>query len=385
MSTPTSAATPAMTSGATSDATSGATSGGATSGATPGAVQPFERFRSFAAQPDGGCDSRFDGARLDVSRGGAALASFAFDGATLRLRESALDDDALARATMAALDACFAHGAPRTLRVRLEAPGCERALLERGALVQDAARGTVAPAEMLWQLPELWMAPAPGAYPLRYALTAGRRHPQRRPKPRGVVYARHIPWLGQTLTLRAATIGQDLPLLHRWMNDPDVAYFWQEDGDEARHRAYLQGLLDDPHMLPLIAAFDGQPFGYFEVYWAKENRIAPFYDAHDHDRGWHVLIGEPAFRGKPFLTAWFPAIQHYQFLDDARTQRIVGEPRADHARQIANLDKAGFSKIKEFDFPHKRAMLVMLLRERFFGEHLLLPVATPAAARAPGA
>ncbi|WP_454726821.1 MULTISPECIES: GNAT family N-acetyltransferase [Cupriavidus] len=353
--------------------------------AAPGAVNPFERFRSFAAQPDGGCDSRFDGARLTVSQDGATLASFAFDGGTLRLRESALDGDALARATMAALDACFAHGAPRALRVQLEARGGERALLERGALVRDAARGTVALAEMLWQLPELWMAPAPGAYPLRYALSAGRRHPLRPPKPHGVVYARHIPWLDQTLTLRAATLEQDLPLLHRWMNDPDVDYFWQEAGDEARHRAYLQGLLDDPHMLPLIAAFDGQPFGYFEVYWAKENRIAPFYDAQDHDRGWHVLIGEPAFRGKACLTAWFPAIQHYQFLDDARTQRIVGEPRADHVRQIANLDKAGFSKVKEFDFPHKRAMLVMLLRERFFGEHLLLPAANPAPANAPGA
>lgn len=374
MSTPTSAATPAITPAITPDA-------------TPDAVKPFARFRSFAAQPDGGCESRFDGARLTVSRDGATLASFAFDGGTLRLRESALDDDALARATLAALDACFAHGAPRALPVQLEARGCERALLERGALVRDAARGTVALAEMLWQLPELWMAPTPGAYPLRYALTAGRRHPLRPPKPGGVVYARHIPWLGRTLTLRAATLEQDLPLLHRWMNDPDVAYFWQEEGDEARHRAYLQGLLDDPHMLALIAAFDDQPFGYFEVYWARENRIAPFYDAQDHDRGWHVLIGEPAFRGKSFLTAWFPAIQHYQFLDDARTQRIVGEPRADHARQIANLDKAGFSKIKEFDFPHKRAMLVMLLRERFFGEHLLLPAANPAPASAstPGA
>ncbi|MBB3007915.1 GNAT family N-acetyltransferase [Cupriavidus alkaliphilus] len=341
----------------------------------PTTLSPFPRHVSFAADPALRCESRFDGAQLTAAQAAAAPVRFALDGDTLRLLETGADAAALAHAAMAALDAAFAHGAPRTLRVQLESRDAGQRLQALGVLVPDpsGARGSVAHAELLWQRPELYLAPSAGPYPLRYALTDGKRHPQRAPKPHGVVYARHIPWLDQTLTLRAAELERDLPLLHRWMNDPDVAYFWNEEGDEAKHRAYLQGLLDDPHMLPLIAAFDDAPFGYFEVYWAKENRIAPFYDAHDHDRGWHVLIGEPAFRGKAFLTAWFPAIQHYQFLDDPRTQRIVGEPRADHVRQIANLDKAGFSKVKEFDFPHKRAMLVMLLRERFFGEHLLLP------------
>ncbi|WP_343550154.1 GNAT family N-acetyltransferase [Ralstonia sp.] len=335
----------------------------------PTRLTPFSRHLSFAAQPALRSESRLDGNVLTVTRDGHQPARFAYGDATLRLLDANAGSQALAHATMAALDAAFAHGAPYALRVEVESRDAARRLHEVGVLT----RANVAHASQLWQRAELYMAPSAGAYPLQYTMTGASRHPLRPPKPAGVVYARHIPWLGKTLTLRAAELERDLPLLHRWMNDPDVAYFWNEEGDEAEHRAYLQGLIDDPHMLPLIAAFDDEPFGYFEVYWAKENRIAPFYDAQDHDRGWHVLIGEPAFRGKAFLTAWFPAIQHFQFLDDARTQRIVGEPRADHVRQIANLDKAGFSKIKEFDFPHKRAMLVMLLRERFFGEHLLFP------------
>lgn len=353
----------------------------------PNPLSAFSRHVSFAARPDLRCESRFDGARLTVERDGQPLAAFATEDGGLRLLDSALDSAGLANATMAALDAVFARGSPYTLRVQVESREAQRHMLETGVLLTDVPghqRHTVARADLLWQRPELYVASS-AVYPLTYAMTAGKRHPLRPPKPRGVVYARYIPWLDRTLTLRAAEVEADLPLLHRWMNDPDVAYFWNEEGDEEKHRAYLQGLVDDPHMLPLIAAFDDTPFGYFEVYWARENRIAPFYDAQDHDRGWHVLIGEPAFRGKAFLTAWFPAIQHFQFLDDPRTQRIVGEPRADHVRQIANLDKAGFSKIKEFDFPHKRAMLVMLLRERFFGEHLLLPMpaANPAANPAP--
>lgn len=338
---------------------------------------------AFAAQPLLRCESRFDGKRLTVTQRGRQLARFALDDNALHLLDCDTDANALAHATVAALDAAFANGAPFSLQVKIESRDAAHQLASLGVCVEDKTGASVAHASLLWQRPELYMAPSAGPYPLHYAMTDGKRHPQRPPKPAGVVYARYIPWLDKTLTLRAAELERDLPLLHRWMNDPDVAYFWNEEGDEAKHRAYLQGLIDDRHMLPLIAAFDDTPFGYFEVYWAKENRIAPFYDALDHDRGWHVLIGEPAFRGKAFLTAWFPSIQHYQFLDDPRTQRIVGEPRADHVRQIANLDKAGFSKIKEFDFPHKRAMLVMLLRERFFGEHLLMPAPTAPEATRP--
>jgi hypothetical protein len=38
-----------------------------------------------------------------------------------------------------------------------------------------------------------------------------------------------------------------------------------------------------------------------------------------------------------------------------------------------NLARSGYALVKEFDFPHKRAVLGTLLRERFFAEHLWLP------------
>ncbi|MBY4949958.1 acetyltransferase [Cupriavidus respiraculi] len=345
-----------------------------------GPAATFSGFRSFEVRGEDRLVSAWEAGRLSVRGGDAEVAAFEVEPAdtpALRLASTTVRGAALADATTAAFEALTTMWGSGSLDVSLEDADGEAVLRQRGLLLDSdathAGRGGRCHADLLWQYAPLWLRHAGPAYPLRYAMTGEKRHPMRPPKPEGLVYARYIPWLQRTMTLHAATIRQDLPNLHRWMNDPDVAFFWQEEGDEEKHRRYLQGLIDDPHMLPLVASFDGEPFGYFEVYWAKENRIAPFYDAHDHDRGWHVLIGEPAFRGKAFLTAWFPAIQHFQFLDDPRTQRIVGEPRADHHRQIANLDRAGFSKVKEFDFPHKRAMLVMLLRERFFGEGLYLP------------
>lgn len=231
--------------------------------------------------------------------------------------------------------------------------------------------------EALWQLPELWLPQPRPPFPQRLVLTAGRRHPARPAKPEGVVYARHIPWLGARFELRALDLEADLALFHRWMNDPRVAAIWDEAGDLARHRAYLEALRADPHMLPLMGMVDGVPFAYFEVYWAKENRIAPFYDAGDHDRGWHVLVGEDAFRGRAYVATWLPCLMHYIFLDDARTGRIVGEPRADHHQQLRNLERSGFARVGSFDFPHKRAALVMLTRERFFGDRLWVPQGGP--------
>jgi hypothetical protein len=46
----------------------------------------------------------------------------------------------------------------------------------------------------------------------------------------------------------------------------------------------------------------------------------------------------------------------------------VLEPRADNAKMIAYLQAAGFHKMKEFNFPHKRAALMLVSREVYFDQ-----------------
>ncbi len=296
----------------------------------------------------------------------------------LTLDQSAGDDETTRRALFAALEAAIAWY-PRVASWRLDldaTPGLAEPWLAEGMAVAEDGVATVLP-ELFMQQRRGWLAhPDRLPYPQHHVVTAGRYHPRRPPKPHGIVYARHIPWLAQTLTFRAATM-DDVGSLHAWMNDPHVDAFWQEAGDRAKHERYLSALLADPHMLPLISSLDGTDFGYFEIYWAKESRLAPFYDARDHDRGWHALIGEPAFRGRRFITAWMPSMMHYLFLDDSRTQRVVGEPVVTHHQQLRNLERTGFARLKSFDFPHKRAALVMLERERFFGDRLWSPEQQP--------
>lgn len=295
--------------------------------------------------------------------------AFAVDGATG-------DPVAATRALAAVAEAVFGWEPERaSLRLALDPDEpLARHLVAHGLARVEAGILCIRP-ETAMQRRDPWLAdPDRPPYPLDLIMTGDRRHPRRPRKPEGLVYARHIPWLGEAVSFRALTLA-DLPLFHRWMNDERVAAIWSETGSEAEHRAYLSALIADPHMLPLIGCFGDRPFGYFEIYWAKENRIAPFYDAGDYDRGWHVAVGEDAFRGRAYISAWLPSLMHYLFLDDPRTERIVGEPAASHAQQIRNLDVSGFAKLKTFSFPHKRAMLVMLLRERFFGDRLWRPAA----------
>lgn len=295
----------------------------------------------------------------------------------VKLLEVPFDPGLGLRAMSAAAEALFGWH-PEFDRLDLDLGGQGQLgaeLLKHGLAVRTGAHLALLP-DVTMQRRDNWLVDS-GLPPLPqfHVMTDGKRHPQRPPKPEGLVYARYIPWLATVISFRVASLEDDLKPFHRWMNDPRVDAFWDEAGDIEKHRTYLARIQADPHMLPLIGCFGGIPFGYFEVYWAKENRIAPFYDADDYDRGWHVVVGEDAFRGRRFISAWLPSLMHYIFLDDCRTQRIVGEPAAAHRQQLRNLELSGFAKIKNFDFPHKRATLVMLLRERFFGDRLWLPAA----------
>lgn len=226
--------------------------------------------------------------------------------------------------------------------------------------------------QTFWQNPLPWLtAPFSGHIAPDWRFTGEKRHPRRPPVPAGEVYRRYLPGLNACFSLRTLDVDRDLQAFNKWMNLEQVAYFWEQSGTLEEHAAYLTNLFEDPRVHPLIGCFDDEPFAYFEVYWCKEDRIAPYYDVHDHDRGWHVVIGESKHQSAGKLRAWFNSLMHYMFLDDPRTQRIMGEPRIDHSRQIDFLKSQGYGHLKNIQLPHKKAALLLLEREFFFDERAL--------------
>jgi acetyl CoA:N6-hydroxylysine acetyl transferase len=242
-------------------------------------------------------------------------------------------------------------------------------LLDQGLAVAtpESGESVICRRSMLRQIPELCLPQSrPHHFPQIYTMTDGKRHPLRGPVKRGEVYRRFLPELAASISFRTVDADIDLEIFHIWHNNPRVSAFWELAGSIDMHRAYLTRVTADAHMHPVFGCFDDEPFGYFEIYWAKEDRIAPYYDVDDFDRGVHMLVGEEHLRGPHRVAVWLPSLVHFMFLDDARTRNVVAEPRADNAKMIGYMHQAGFCKPKEFDFPHKRAALMMLSRETYF-------------------
>lgn len=217
-------------------------------------------------------------------------------------------------------------------------------------------------------------------HPAHYVFTNGIRHPLR-PKPfrQGeTIYVRYIPSLGQYLSFRIASLSRtapsshgpwsnaqalsnmtgqrtprqsisdsviptmstldigpnDVELLHSWMNNPRIAHAWGEEGPEVHQEEFLRNALKSRHSFPVIGCFDGKPFGYFEVYWVKEDTLGKYLggDVRDYDRGIHLLVGEEGFRGPHRVKVWLSAIVHFCWLADMRTECVMLEPRVDNEK-----------------------------------------------------
>ncbi|WP_199611064.1 GNAT family N-acetyltransferase [Flocculibacter collagenilyticus] len=185
-------------------------------------------------------------------------------------------------------------------------------------------------------------------------------------QPSGVLYRRYFYHLKRTLTLRVIDIERDLACFHLWHNDEGIAPVWELAGTKQSHIEYLTKLANMPHQFGVMGEFDGVPFGYFEVYWAADDRLAQHYESEPHDRGVHMLVGNRKFRGAQYFDTWSKAILQFCFLDEPNTYRVLGEPNAKNKRVIEITARCGMEKQFEFDFPHKRAALLQCERERFF-------------------
>lgn len=181
-----------------------------------------------------------------------------------------------------------------------------------------------------------------------------------------LLYRRHCAAIDRTFALHRFELAHDLDRLCAWMNDPVVAEFWEQAWPRERLREYVSAKLADPHVVPAIGWFDDRPFAYFEIYRAKHDRLGPHYAVEDHDRGFHMAVGEPGDRHRGLGRQWFMAMAHYLFLADPDTQRLVGEPRIDQARVRAWATSTAWQAWGEIQFPHKRALLMVLTRERMF-------------------
>lgn len=223
-----------------------------------------------------------------------------------------------------------------------------------------------------FQLPALWHHNQNYLFtPERWTKTGEVSHPIRPKSVPGQLYRRYVPQIGKTISFRLMEMS-DLDTFHQWHNQTRVAFFWELDKSKEELKAYMEKSLQDPHQIPMIVEIDAVPVGYFEMYWAREDRLGPYYESEAFDRGFHFLVGNQNFLGYPTTDSIIKSCLHFLYLDDARTRRVMAEPRHDNEKVLKYAEESiGWKKVKIFDFPHKRSWLLENSRELFFGGNSL--------------
>jgi RimJ/RimL family protein N-acetyltransferase len=156
----------------------------------------------------------------------------------------------------------------------------------------------------------------------------------------------------------------DLPLMHRWLQQPYVLEWWwggvppTYEAVEAKYRARLRG--EEPTDPYLILA-NGQPIGYIATYMIADHpEYAAQIEAEEGAAGVDLFIGEAAYLhqglGAPILRVF---LRDVIFGTMGARSCIIG-PDERNAIAIRAYEKAGFHAYKTVHIPDDEAPLLLM-------------------------
>lgn len=167
-----------------------------------------------------------------------------------------------------------------------------------------------------------------------------------------IFYSRFIPTVGKYISFRVASVSS-IPVLYIGpvapnseeqrtqlctLNDPALLQTWLSNNEAGTPKESIPGFLLDAlsseHSWPAVGQWDGNPFGYFDVYWAKEDKMGRSTEADigDWDRGLRAkFVVESAWEVVP---AWVTSFVHWSFTADLRTMNVFVEFGTDTERFV---------------------------------------------------
>jgi aminoglycoside 6'-N-acetyltransferase-1b/aminoglycoside 6'-N-acetyltransferase-2 len=156
----------------------------------------------------------------------------------------------------------------------------------------------------------------------------------------------------------------DLPMLHRWLNEPHVAQWWGGERPTLAdvQRDYAPHVLARARVTPYIAMLDGQAFAYAQSYVAMGAGGGWWEDETDPGvRGIDQSIGRSELLGIGLGTKLVRALVDLLFSDPAVT-KIQTDPAPHNHRAIRCYEKAGFRAVKTIVTPDGPALCMVQCR-----------------------
>ena len=158
-------------------------------------------------------------------------------------------------------------------------------------------------------------------------------------------------------TLSPVRPDRDLPLLHRWLNDPVVDEYWRLGGEPARVAEYLGEVRARSHSRGFVGRLSGRAIGYWEVYRAVEDRLGRYYLARPSDLGVRLLIGEADCRGLGLGPVLLDAL--VRALQQESRCRVVAAPDERDSASLRAFAHTGFRRAGTLALPERNAALMM--------------------------
>lgn len=154
-------------------------------------------------------------------------------------------------------------------------------------------------------------------------------------------------------TFRPLTEG-DLPLLHRWLNNPKVAEWYGLGVEnipfptlEQIETNYLPRITGDKPTFCYIMCLGECEFGYVQTY--RVGSYPEYADVIDVDRdafGIDIFIGEDDFRERGLGTAALNLFVERLVFNRPGVTAAVIAPNPENKRAIRSYEKAGFTHLK---------------------------------------
>ena len=144
----------------------------------------------------------------------------------------------------------------------------------------------------------------------------------------------------------------DLPLLSRWLENPDVSRYFTESADmdniAAKYGSRIAELRGDPPLrpgliVPNLVLREGRPIGYGQYYLLTPGDLASYrLPAGSSWGGFDLFIGEPALWGRGIGTALVTWL--LERLQSAGAAAVAIDTWVGNARAIRCYEKAGLRK-----------------------------------------
>ncbi len=170
------------------------------------------------------------------------------------------------------------------------------------------------------------------------------------------------------VTFRRLT-DDDLPLLHRWLNDPNVVRWWE--GDDVSWEGVVgdYGSGNDDPVEHWLALEDGEPVGWIQCYaWADdaedEETQAHFSLGVDQSAaGIDYLVGAGARRGRGLGTRMIAAfVEDVVFGRHPEWNQVSAGPFVANEASWRALERAGFRRLG--DHPSDDGDFRVMVRDR---------------------